>query len=208
MSYPPPTERQARLIWLALTGLAVAVLVGLVVALIWGLGHVLRMLSPVLWPIAVAGVIAYLLDPVVDFIERKGASRPRAILCVFGLALVIVATLFGSVVPQLVNETRQLAGRIPAYVARIQQRGEYWLSHPPTLVKRLLERESDANEPRDPVTATNESAPAFTTNSAAVGSTNVPAIQGGTLDNESLQKATQWLAWGPTHARRLSFSPW
>ena len=194
MSIPPPNERQARVIWLALTGLAVAVLVGLVVALIWGLGHVLRMLSPVLWPLAVAGVIAYLLDPVVDFIERKGASRPRAILCVFGLALVIVATLFGSVVPQLVNETRQLAGRIPAYVARIQQRGEYWLNHPPALVKRLLERESDANEPRGPVTATNESAPAFTTNSAAVGSTNAPAIQGGTLDNESLQKATQWLA--------------
>jgi predicted PurR-regulated permease PerM len=185
------------LIWLALTGLAVAVLVGLVVALIWGLGHVLRMLSPVLWPIAVAGVIAYLLDPVVDFIERKGASRPRAILCVFGLALVIVATLFGSVVPQLVNETRQLAGRFPAYATRVQQRAEYWLSHPPTLVKRLLERESGAREASGSMTATNESAPAFTTNSAttaAVGSTNAPSILGGTLDNESLQKATQWLA--------------
>src|ERR1035438_7705419 len=137
MNVPPPTERQARVIWLALTGLAVAALVALVVALVWGLGHVLRMLSPVLWPIAVAGVIAYLLDPVVDFIERRDASRPRAILCVFGLALVIVATLFGSVVPQLVNETRQLAGRIPAYASRIQQRGEYWLSHPPALVKQI-----------------------------------------------------------------------
>ena len=98
MNLPPPTERQASIIWLALTGLAVAALVGLVVALIWGLGEVLRMLSPVLWPIAVAGVLAYLLDPVVDFIERKGASRPRAILCVFGLALLIVAAFFGSVV--------------------------------------------------------------------------------------------------------------
>src|ERR1017187_2910492 len=144
MSIPPPSERQARVIWLALTGLAVAVLVGLVVALIWALGHVLRMLSPVLWPIAVAGVIAYLLDVVVDFIEPKGASGPRAILFVFGLALVIVATLFGSVVPQLVNETRQLAVRIPAYVARVEQRAGYWLSHPPALVKRLMERESVA----------------------------------------------------------------
>ena len=148
MSFPPPTERQARVIWLALTGLAVAVLVALVVALIWGLGQVLRMLSPVLWPIAVAGVIAYLLDPVVDFIERRGASRPRAILCVFGLALVIVAALFGSVVPQLVNETRQLAIRIPAYAARVEKRSEYWLSHPPALVKLLLERDSGAKETR------------------------------------------------------------
>jgi predicted PurR-regulated permease PerM len=98
---------------MALTGLSVAALAALVVALVWGLGQVLSMLSPVLWPIAVAGVIAYLLDPVVDFIERRGASRPRAILCVFGLALVIIAALFSSVVPQLINETRELALRLP-----------------------------------------------------------------------------------------------
>jgi predicted PurR-regulated permease PerM len=197
MSFPPPTERQARVIWLALTGLAVAALVALVVALVWGLGHVLRMLSPVLWPLAVAGVIAYLLDPVVDFIERKGASRPRAILCVFGLALVIVAGLFGSVVPQLINETRQLAVRIPAYVTRAEQRAEYWLSHPPAVVKRLLARDAGANEASGSVTAMNESAPAFPTNSVsttAVETTNAPSILPGRLDNESLQKASKWLA--------------
>ena len=186
-----------RVIWLALTGLAVAVLVGLVVALVWGLGQVLRMLSPVLWPIAVAGVIAYLLDPVVDFIERKGASRPRAILCVFALALVIVAAFFGSVVPQLINETRQLAVRIPAYAAGVEKRAEYWVSHPPALVKRLLERESGAKESGGSLTATNESAPAFPTNNptaAAIESTNAPSLFGGTLDNEHLQTATKWLA--------------
>lgn len=185
------------MIWLALTGLAVAALVALVVALVWGLGHVLRMLSPVLWPIAVAGVIAYLLDPVVDFIERKGASRPRAILCVFGVALVIVAALFGSVVPQLINETRQLAVRIPAYAARVEQRSEYWLSHPPELVKRLLEREAGAKGSGGSAAAANEGAPAFPTNSpapAAVESTDAPSFLGGTLDNESLQTATRWLA--------------
>ena len=197
MSIPPPTERQARVIWLALTGLSVALLVGLVVALVWGLGQVLRILSPVLWPIAVAGVIAYLLDPVVDFIERKGASRPRAILCVFALALVTVAALFGSVVPQLINETRQLAARVPAYVARIETRAEYWSSHPPALVKRLLERESGAKESRGSVAATNASAPAFSTNSpsaAPVVGTNEPSLLGSTVDNESLQQATKWLA--------------
>jgi predicted PurR-regulated permease PerM len=197
MNLPPPTERQARVIWLALTGLAVAVLAGLVVGLVWGLGQVLRILSPVLWPLAVAGVIAYLLDPVVDLIERKGASRPRAIRCVFGLALVIVVALFGSVVPQLINETRQLAVRIPAYVTRVQQRAEYWLSHPPAVVKRLLERESGAKEARGSVPATNGSAPTFPTNSASTAvleSTNAPSFLGGTLDNESLQTAGKWLA--------------
>ena len=197
MNFPPPSERQARLIWLALTGLSVALLVGLVVALIWGLGQVLSMLSPVLWPIAVAGVIAYLLDPVVDFIERKGASRPRAILCVFALALVMVVALFGSVVPQLINETRELAARVPAYAARVEKRSEYWLNHPPALVKKLMERESDGKDSRGPMTATDEDAPAASRNipaAAAVESTNAPAILGGRLDSESLQTATKWLA--------------
>ena len=82
MTFPPPSPKQARLIWFALSALAIAVLVTLLVALIWGLGHVLQLLSPVLWPLAVAGAIAYLLDPVVDFIQRRGVPRTRAILCV------------------------------------------------------------------------------------------------------------------------------
>ena len=76
MTFPPPTERQARLIWLAMSGLAVALLAALAVGFIWGLGQVLRILAPVLWPLAVAGVLAYLLDPLVDLFEHRGASRP------------------------------------------------------------------------------------------------------------------------------------
>src|SRR5262245_34804144 len=104
MSFPPPTDRQARLIWLALSGLAIGVLVALVAALIWSLGQALRLFAPVVWPLAVAGVFAYLLDPVVDFLSHRGVPRPRAILCVFGLALVVVGALLSSITPQVVNE--------------------------------------------------------------------------------------------------------
>src|SRR5437867_9338492 len=124
MTFSRPTERQARVIWLALTGLAFAVLAALVAVLIWGLGRVLDILSPVIWPLAVAGILAYLLDPVVDFIERRGASRQRAIVSVFALALVIVAGLLSSVVPQVITETRQLADRIPEYADWVQKRAE------------------------------------------------------------------------------------
>src|SRR6266496_2810775 len=103
MSFPPPTSGQARLIWLALGALAVAILVSVCAGIVWGLGKVLHLLSPVLWPLAVAGVLAYLLDPVVDFIERRGASRARAIVCVFALAAMIVLALAGSVVPQVIR---------------------------------------------------------------------------------------------------------
>src|SRR5712672_1553783 len=107
----PPTARQVRLIWLAVTGLSMAALVGLIAGLIWGLGRVLDLLSPVLWPLAVAGVLAYLLDPLVDWLEKRKIRRPRAIGMVFALALLLVLGMFGSVVPQVVNETRQLVTR-------------------------------------------------------------------------------------------------
>ena len=93
MTLPPPTERQARVIWLALTGLSIAVLIALVVALLWGLGRIIEILSPVLWPLAIAGIIACLLDPVVDLIESRGAPRPAAIVSVFALALLIAGCI-------------------------------------------------------------------------------------------------------------------
>jgi predicted PurR-regulated permease PerM len=193
VSFPPPTDRQARIIWLSLTGLAVAILVGLAVALIWGLKQVVQNLAPVLWPLAIGGVVAYLLDPVVDFLEHKSVPRPRAILLVFVLALVIVATFFASIVPQLINETRQLVARIPAYADRVQQRVEVWVNHPPALLRNLLERDlhrsesaGQTNAPRD-LAYSNAPAPALT-------STNRAPDLAPTLDRSTLESATGWLA--------------
>jgi predicted PurR-regulated permease PerM len=196
MPFPPPTDRQARLVWLALTGLSIAVLVGLIVALIWGLSIVLRLLAPVLWPLAIAGVIAYLLDPVVDSLQRTGVPRPRAIMAVFALGLLIVAAFFGSVVPQLISETRQLANRVPSYVARVQKRLDQWVNHPPPFVRKLLEREQRNIRNDQAQTLTNEAGPVTLTNvvSGAGTETNAPALLAGTLDQHTLQNATEWLA--------------
>src|SRR5436305_12344631 len=136
MGMQPPSERQARILWTSLTAVAIALLVGVIILFVWGLGRVLQILSPVLWPLAVAGVIAYLLDPVVDFLHRKSMPRPRAIILVFGVALLLLATFFSSVVPQLVSETQQLAARVPAYADRLQKRLEHWANHPPPLLRK------------------------------------------------------------------------
>jgi len=202
MSIPPPTERQARIIWLALTGLAIAVLAALITALVWGLGKVVQVLSPVLWPLAVASVLAYLLDPVVDFLERKGASRPRAILAVFAGALLLLAALFGSVVPHVINETRQLASHIPAYADRALESFERWINHPPPWARKLLEREHGARaapaKAFTPLATTNRASPAGSTEApGAAGSapTNAPApLLGGVLGQQELQTAAGWLA--------------
>jgi predicted PurR-regulated permease PerM len=134
MNFPPPTEKQARLIWLAVTGLALAAIVGLIVALVRGLGQVLDVFSPVIWPLAVAGVLACLLDPVVGFLTRRKVPRTRAILAVFALAMVIVLGLAASVVPQLVVQAQELAKKsgelttqLPAKAADLAANPPKWL---------------------------------------------------------------------------------
>lgn len=187
----PPSEKQARVIWLAATGLAVVTLVGLVVALVWGAGCVLQILAPVLWPLAFAGVIAYLLDPVVDFFEKRGLSRANSILCVFGLALLIVAAMFGSVVPQLVRETRQLAARVPEYAVKLENRVANWTTNRPPLVEKFLKYTSLSKPVPDELAPIETNAPASIISTPAPSK---PAHLSDGIDPLALQSAKDWAA--------------
>lgn len=161
MNFPAPTPRQARLIWFAVTMLAVTLTVAIVGAVLWGLGRALVVLSPVLWPIAVAGIVAFILDPVVEWFTRKGIPRLRAILLVFGVAVVVVLGVAASIVPRVVVEARDLARQIPGYVGRAQSKMQDWIDKPPTPLLRLLPlpwRDDPTNAPPSSIPATNETA--------------------------------------------------
>ncbi len=194
MNFAPPTPEQARVIWLAATALAGAVIVAILAGVIWGFGQVLHLLSPVLWPLAVAGVFAYLLDPVVDVIERRGAPRPRAIIGVFALAAVIVLALFGSVVPQVLRETRQLAEKVPVYATRLQDKVQEWINKPPKILEKFLKSQPETGSSTNAVPATNSIA--ISTNGPASPDSSVTAPSGWStrIDAGALQSATAWLA--------------
>src|ERR1039458_170463 len=147
----PPTEKQSRVIWFALTGLAVTTVITLVVAAVWGLGRVLNLLSPVLWPLAIAAVLACLLAPVVDFFERKKIPRARAIILVFVFAFAIVLGVLASFIPQVVMETEQLASKVPEYSGRLQTRVKEFIAQPPELLRHFLPKPpTDANAAGSP----------------------------------------------------------
>ena len=140
MSLPPPTPNQSRLLWTGLTVLALTAIVACAAALVWALGRVLHLFGPVLWPLAIAAVLAYLLDPVVDLLARRGMKRSRAILAVFAVAALIVLGLGAAVVPRLVSETRQLAAKVPDYALQVQQRFGDWLENSDWLQRFLKSR--------------------------------------------------------------------
>ena len=64
-SAPFPTPWQRKTIWSALTALAIVTIGSISVGIIWLAMLVLGFLQPILIPFAVAGVLAYLLEPVV-----------------------------------------------------------------------------------------------------------------------------------------------
>lgn len=135
MAFPSPTPRQAQVIWFALTTLAVALTVVIVGAVLWGVGRLVSVLSPVLWPIAVAGIIAFILDPVVEWLVRHRVPRLRAIILVFGAAVFLVLGAFGSIVPSAVGQAKELAGRIQEYGKRVQGKIEVWVDSPPDWIQ-------------------------------------------------------------------------
>jgi predicted PurR-regulated permease PerM len=164
-----PTEKQARILWFALTGLAVATVVMLVVAMFWGLARLLDVLSPVLWPLAIAAVLACLLSPVVDWLEKRNVPRTRAIVLVFVVAFAVVAGVLASVLPQVIVETQQLAAKVPEYSERLQQRIGKFIAEPPAFLRHFF--------PAQPNTATDANLPVSTS----------------TTDNPALTSATNWL---------------
>ncbi len=210
MNLPPPSARQSTVIWLAFTGLAVATILALLVGTVWGMGQVLNLLAPVLWPLAVAGVLAYLLDPVVDFFERKGVPRTRAIVLVFVMAIGLFLGLLGSVLPQVISESRDLATKVPTYAEKVWHRADDWLRNPPELVRRYLgtlaREEARPTNTGQLVTTTNP-APAITnppptainsvaasTNASPTVATNDISIWSALLGKMDKQAAAGWVA--------------
>ncbi len=129
MPLPSPSPQQARIFWLSVTGLALAVMLALVCLLVWVLGWVVGRLSAVLIPLAIAGVIAYLLDPVVDFLQNRKIPRPRAIGLVFLVAAAIVLLMVGTVLPRLIVEAQDLVTRIPTLSEQAWASVQKWLQN-------------------------------------------------------------------------------
>jgi len=109
-----------RVFWAALTATSLATIAGLVVYLLLRVGAVLAFLQPLLVPVAVAAIMAYLLDPVVEFLVERGILRTRAVLFVFGFALLALVGILVWVLPQLYHQSIQLATDMPGFVQRGQ----------------------------------------------------------------------------------------
>jgi len=129
MNFPPPSEKQAQVIWFSVTTLAVAVVLGALGGIFWTLGFLLNKLASLILPLAIAAIIACLLDPLVDLFEqRMKVPRIRAILMVFFIGLALVLLMLGTVVPELVVQANKLVTNLPEYSEDFRERFSNWLA--------------------------------------------------------------------------------
>ena len=114
-----PTPWQKKTIWSALTAVSMVGIGTISVGLIWIISNVIGFLQPILIPFAVAGVMAYLLDPVVSRIVRWGTSRQRAVISVFLVVTIALAGILLWVIPAIWSQTGNLVKKVPTYRDRV-----------------------------------------------------------------------------------------
>ncbi|NMG65064.1 AI-2E family transporter [Azoarcus indigens] len=71
------------------------------------------LLSPILTPFVVAGVFAYICDPLVGWLVRRRLPRPLAVLLVILIACLVLVALTLVLVPMVYREAMTLAQRLP-----------------------------------------------------------------------------------------------
>jgi len=117
---PVPSLFQRRTMWGAITALSIAVIGAIAVGFVMLSGKVLSYLQPILVPLAVAAILAYLLEPVIGWLRRKwGWSHRRAMLAVYVAFIVIVVLLVVQVVVPTFGQAREFYEKREAYGERV-----------------------------------------------------------------------------------------
>lgn len=114
-----PTHFQKKVCWAGLTLLAAAAGVWVVYQLGFYIVQSCAYLKPVLTPIAIAGVLAYLLSPVVSILCHWKIPRTWAVIIVFLFFSGAVTLIALTIAPDLEHQGSIFASRIPSYTQSI-----------------------------------------------------------------------------------------
>ena len=107
-SKPCPTLLQRRICWVALTLLCLVFIVSLACGCAYGMVKLFAMFEAVLLPVLIAGVLAYMLNPVVTWVQRYVVRRFWSVLVVMLGAFLLVVGLGLCIVPPLVKQANDL----------------------------------------------------------------------------------------------------
>ncbi len=102
----------------------------------------------ILTPFAVSLVLAYLLSPVVLFLEQRRISRTLAITVIYLVFAIFVFVAWVKVVPLLMEELQELADEIPEYLQQLHDsinhfQDDYRRFNLPANIRDMLDKNID-----------------------------------------------------------------
>jgi len=108
--------------WAALTALFVVFLVTIVGAVIWIGANIISFLQPILIPVAIALILAYLLDPLVTKMCKGGLDRTKAVVLIFAIIVLALGGLVAWIVPTISMQSANFAKELPGYTQKARDR--------------------------------------------------------------------------------------
>src|SRR6184192_3292922 len=122
-----PADWQRKAIWAAVSALAVSFLIFVLVAAIWIMANVISFLQPILIPVAMAAILAYLLDPVVTRMAAGGLGRTKSIILLFAIAGLALAAIGTWLVPAIGMQSNSLVKELPQYTVKARDQIVEWM---------------------------------------------------------------------------------
>ncbi len=89
---------------------------------------ILYQLSPALTPFVIAGILAYLVNPIINLLANNKMSRTVAIIMVFLLLLIVALVMFLLILPLLLKQTISLFDKLPGYLLAVESILTIWLA--------------------------------------------------------------------------------
>ncbi len=137
------TPGQRRIVGLSITITAVLVTAAALIFALTMLGQVVGFFSSVLWPLAVAGVLALILRPVVDLMETKmKLKRSVSVTLLYGVVVLVVGGTLFLLLPPLIDQALTAVFYAPSLwsnaVHYVEQHYPHWVD----LARRQLSNPS------------------------------------------------------------------
>src|SRR5260370_17258809 len=101
--------------WAELAVLFVVFLMVIAGAVVWVGANIISFLQPILIPVAIAAILAYLLDPLVTKMSRGALTRTKAIALLFAIGFFALGGLAAWLVPPISVQSANFPRQTPSY---------------------------------------------------------------------------------------------
>ena len=118
--YPTPWQRKT--MWAALSALFVVLLATIACSVVWIASNVVSFLQPILIPVAIAVILAYLLDPLITKMTEQGLGRTKAVLALFAIAILSIGVLVAWLAPIVSMQAASVGRELPQYTLKARDK--------------------------------------------------------------------------------------